>query len=131
DLAVDPRPLAAIHAEPEPGLVRVFEQAHVGAVVAVTHLHPQGVQHAISRGRHSEFLAPSHQPIPDLASPGRLDVQLPTQLAHIGDTLCEHSNPVDGNRAGAHEWKTFLGYVVAGDTLHHGSGARAPDADDG
>src|SRR6266850_1084866 len=93
DLARDGGPLVAIHGEAKAGLERVVEQTHVGAVIAITLLHAQGVQDAIAAGRDVELAAGRHQAVPDLTGPRWIHVQLPAELADVGHALCEQADP--------------------------------------
>src|SRR5258708_29539977 len=87
DLRVDARPFLALDAEAEPGLEGIVEQGQVGPVVAVALLHPQRVERPVAARPDPVFLAGCHQPVPHLAGPRWVDVQLPAKLTYISDPL--------------------------------------------
>src|SRR5579859_3782676 len=129
DLTVDPRPLLSVHAESEPGLIRVVEKGEVGPVVPVALLHAERVEGAIAARPDPVLLACRHQPVPYLAGPRRLDVELPAELADVRDALGEHARASDPDHARLHEGKRGLGDVVTRHALDDGPRMWSPDAD--
>src|SRR5207247_6176647 len=87
DVAIDGWPLLAVHGKAQARSIWVVQQAHVGPVVAVAHLHTKRIEHPVAAGRYPELPAGGHQPVPHLAGPGLVDVQLPAQLADIRHAL--------------------------------------------
>src|SRR5256885_5643616 len=117
--------LVEADAEAEPGLQRIVQQGEVGAVVAVTLLHPQRVQRSVAARPNAKRSPAGHQAIPDLHRDTGLEIELPPQLADIRHALGEYVESGYPNVASLHEREAFLGDVVVGNALQHLAGLRS------
>ena len=122
-------PLGLLYAKTQARLVRVVEQAHVGAVVAVPLFHAERIEDPVTTGPDSEGHPGVQQSVPDLSGRRGFDVELPPQLADVGHALSEHWETGDPDRAGVHERKAGLGDVIARDAFEDLARARSPHAD--
>src|SRR5207253_8355360 len=87
--------LVEAQAEPKSGLQRIVQQGEVGAVVAVTLLHPQRVERSVATRSDIKTLPGGYQAIPDLDRQPRFDIKFPAQLADVGHPLGEEVESVD------------------------------------
>src|SRR3989442_12791669 len=129
---VPPVEIAVVEAdaEPKPGLQRIVQQGEVGAVVAVTLLHPQRVQRSVATRPDTKPAAGGHQAIPPRDRQTGLDVKLPTELADVRDTLSEDVEAADTDAASLHEREAAFRDVVIGQATQDHAGLRSPHPDD-
>ena len=76
-----------IDAEAQSALIRSLELGDIGSVVAITLFKTQGIKHLVAADLDAEFLSSFNQRIPNQRSTIGGDIQFPTQLADIADTL--------------------------------------------
>src|SRR2546427_512713 len=126
--AVERRLLEA-DAEAQARLQRVVEQGQVGAVIAVALFHPQRVERAIAARHDARAVTCFHQPVPDLAGPRRVEIQLPAELTDISDTLGQRRRAADADLSRLHERESELRDVIACHALQEWQRTRTGDVD--
>src|SRR3984893_8083980 len=122
--------LVEADAEPEPGLQGIVQEREVGTVIAVALLHPERVQRAVPTRPDANASSGGHQPVPHLHRHAGLGVELPSQLAHVGDALGEDFESLEPDGASLHEGEAFFRNVVIGDALQPLPRGWPPHPDD-
>src|SRR6478736_2929091 len=121
--------LARADREAQAGLVRVVLGGHVGTPGPVTLLQPQTVERGPAGGDDAVPPAGRPQHVPEALAVVRGGVQLPAQLAHVGQPHRGDRNPADANLLGAEVLQALVGEVVGADGLHDLAGQRSPQPD--
>ena len=123
--------LVQVHAETHAGFEWVVQQGEVRPVVAIPLFHAERIQRPVAAGPDAERTPRRHQPVPHLARPGRVDVQLPAQLTHVRDPLRESSGTGDRQVLRLHERKRAFRYVIGRHRAEDLASSRPPQADHG
>ena len=123
--------LSRLTQKPKAAFVRRLERGDVGRVVAVAFLQAQRIEHLVAADLNAEFLAGCHERIPDQLGTLRGDIQLPTQLANVADTLRPDVGAIDVDHAGVQVREALIRDIGRGDLLQDLAGLRSPQGEAG